>query len=63
MASKIRQDGRVPAGDDEELLDFMAGFPCTHVRCPGTLTEGDHPGGPAIICSVCERVYYIQTRP
>lgn len=57
----LKQAGieNIPKIEDESNLDFITGFPCNHYRCHGTLTEGGYAGQTAIVCSVCEDVYYL----
>lgn len=44
---------------DPADLAFIDGFPCPRSPCPGTLTADSHEDTPAIVCSACERVYYV----
>lgn len=59
MASQARRAKEGREVEDEETLEFIAGFPCTQFSCHGTLLKGRHHGRTAITCSVCEHVYYV----
>lgn len=49
----------IPEIEDEANFKFITGFPCNHYRCHGTLVEGGYAGRTAVVCSVCEDVYYL----
>lgn len=44
--------------ENEDILEFITGFPCTFFHCNGTLIEGEHCGTSVAVCSVYEHVYY-----
>lgn len=71
MASQVGDENHVGEStlngvreiDDEDMIQFIVGFPCTHFHCMGILDEGRHMGRDAVICSACEYVYYVLDRP
>lgn len=57
--------GRQPAAESDlpesiepAHAEFVVGFPCTRFGCRGTLRRDDDRVQSAVVCSLCEHVYY-----
>lgn len=59
MARQVQHGTAVPEVENEEVLEFIVGFPCTQFSCHGNLRRGTHLDRAAVRCSVCEHLYYV----
>jgi len=59
MSGQVLRADDVKAVDDERHFEFITGFPCTSTTCSGRLSRGHFDGRSAVVCGVCEEVYYV----
>lgn len=62
MVTQAVAGDRVREIDEESLLEFIAGFPCTQFGCYRALRKQRHNGRWAIVCPGCGSVYYVLAR-
>jgi len=58
----VQRAEEVETVPDEGHFEFLTGFPCTNATCGGRLTRGRHAGRAAVVCGVCEEVYFAVER-
>lgn len=59
MQTHATRPEEIETVDDERHFTFLTGFPCTNATCSGRLTRGRFDRRPAVVCGVCEEVYYV----
>jgi len=58
MSGLVHETEQVRAVEEEGVLEFIAGFPCTRFGCHRKLEKDSHRGRIAIVCPGCDHVHY-----